>query len=190
MLGILLPHLGYFAVLLLEDLVEVVVLDEPHQSFRRDIPAPRDLDLADRPFASTVAAQDGVSQEQTGALAAELAVAGVGLDHPVDEPDEVLGPDVLLGDRDEVELVGQEAADQPDMDAVEGGGGELGVVGEKVVEPAYGAGDLRQTGSWVVEHCREEAGLVFHDPVLGQRNDGVGAEVASRELERLTGEQD
>ena len=187
--GKLLPNLRSLPVLLLQHLVEIVVLDEAHLPFGGDVPASWNLDLADRSIGRSLTPQNCGGEKEPGAFAAELAVAGIGVDDAIDEVEEIVGLDVLLGNGDEFELVGEKAPDQTNVDSVESGRRKLGAVGEQVVEPAEGAGDLGQARARVVEHRRQEARLVLHHPVPGQGEGGVGTEIVIRQIEGLALEQ-
>ena len=57
-----------------------------------------------------------MGENQTRGLAAQAALVALGRDDVVEDLAELADPDVLLGDGDEVELVGEQAADQRGAD--------------------------------------------------------------------------
>ena len=99
-------------VLDVDELVEVVVLDELEDAVRGQEVRSRHLVLAGEAAAALRSSEDGVGQDEPGRLAAEPPIAPVGRDHVVEHGRELAHPDEPLRDRDEVQLIGEQAADQ------------------------------------------------------------------------------
>ena len=132
--------------------------------------------------------EDPAGQEQAGALAAELAVAAGREDDPLHEVEEVLEVDVLLGDVDELELLGEEAPDEGDADAVGRRPGQLDALRGQDLDPAHAVEDLGQVGVDVLQVLDGRARAVLVDPSLDAVEDVVVGQVGRGDLEGLLGQ--
>ena len=130
-------------------------------------------------------AHDLRRQEEPGALAAQLAVAVGGADDVVHQVVEVADLDVVLGDVDELEVVGEEPAHERHAQADLHRARQLVVGDGQLVIALERLGDLRERGAVVLDGLDQEARLVVLDPLLDARHDLRLAQVLGRDPEGL-----
>jgi len=179
----LLAHLLDRLVLDVDQVLEAVVLDEleiPFEAGRRRSEPIVGLEAA----ALLRALQDRVSENQACGLAAEASLVAVGRDDVVEDLAELGDLDVLLGDRDEVELIGEQPADQCGADAEHVLGRGKRFAGREVQELMDLCAQHRDRRVGVLGKPRP---LVRELALLDEQDGGLdllGRQVARRALER------
>jgi hypothetical protein len=183
--GVLAAHLLDLEVLVVVDVLELVVVDEPQDAVRRDVPRARNPDAADGVGPLGGAADHGVGQQQPGTLAAELALAVGRRDRAPQHVVVVADADEPLRLVHELDVVGQQPACERDADAGAHRGREREVGGGGTVVALERLVDLGDRRVVAVNRVDEEGGLVVLDPLLEVGGDLGAGEAARRDLERL-----
>jgi hypothetical protein len=174
-------------VLPVDDVLEVVVRDEVDDAVRRDVPGLRDPDVLERLGVLLRLADDLHGEEEPAALSSHLPVARRGADDPPRQLEEVGDLDVVLGDADELELVGQETAHERGAQVELDRPREVPVVQRGVLEPGEGLRDVGEGRPLVLERLDEEARAAVLDPALDARPDLPGRDVRRGDHEDLLG---
>ncbi len=109
-------------------------------------------------------------------------------DDPLHEAEEILDVDVLLGDVDELELFGEEAADEGNPDAVGQGPRQLDALGGQELDPAHAVEDFGQVRIDVLQVLDRRARAVLVDPLLDAVEDLLVGQVGRGDPKGLLGE--
>ncbi len=156
-LRILPPDLVNLLVLVLDQFLEVVVRDKAHDPVGADVPRFRRFHIAQQLVLDGHMLNNSRRHKHAGALAAQLAVTSRRKNQPVEQIVEIRNVNIFLGDIDEFELVGEEAADQRDADLFLAGRRQFDALRGQGLEATNGVGNFAQRRAQTFQSRDQEA---------------------------------
>ena len=134
------------------------------------------MDLGDRvgSVLQALALQDAIAEEHAGGFAADPPLPLRRADDAVQDPFEVGHAEVVLRDRDELELVADEAANQGDAKLRGLRGGETVVAAGQPAESPHGGGEGVERDVGKARDALETVGLFAAPDAVDDRLDALG----------------